>query len=179
MILLTIVYLYRNSFKAIFTKIFMIKTYGIKPGSLILIGKYWLILIIFCCAGNVPALATKGIDLKSPGQEPIKKIVKEIAKSNVYVYADGVTGSGKLPDQESRYRELVKLAGADDLIGLASKDKNPVVRLYAYKAIVRQFSKIPPGLFEQFSNDKSIITTLRGKVEEKTTVDKIAASLLY
>jgi ribosomal protein S17E len=179
MILLTIVYLYPNSSKAFFTKIFMIKAYSIKKsGSMILINKHWLILLIFCCASNLSAIASTSILFKTSGQEPIKKIVKEIAKSNVYVYADGVPESGKIPDQEIRYRELLKIAGADDLIGLA-KDKNAVVRLYAYKAIVRQFSKIPTDLFEQFSNDKTIVTTLRGKVEEKTTINKIAGSLLY
>lgn len=145
---------------------------------MILINKHWLLLLIFCCANNLSAMASTSILFKTLSQEPIKKIVKEIAKSNVYVYADGVAESGKFPDQESRYREMIKLADADDLIGLA-KDRNAVVRLYAYKAIVRQFSKIPPDLFEQFSNDKTIVTTLRGKVEEKTTVNKIAASLLY
>jgi ribosomal protein S17E len=157
----------------------MIKAYSIKTcGSMILINKHWLILLIFYCASNLSAIASTSILFKTSGQEPIKKIVKEIAKSNVYVYADGVPESGKIPDQEIRYRELLKIAGADDLIGLA-KDKNAVVRLYAYKAIVRQFSKIPTDLFEQFSNDKTIVTTLRGKVEEKTTINKIAGSLLY
>lgn len=181
MILLTIVYLYRNSIKAFFTKIFMIKNVVIKrTGSLSFICKYWLICISVCCAFNLSAMTNKRIELQAKtGQEPIKKIVKEMAKYNVYVFADGIDESGKFPDQESRYRELVKIAGADDLIALASKDKNPVVRLYAYKAIVRQFSKIPADLFEQFSNDKSMVKTLRGKVEEKTTVDKIAGTLLY
>ncbi len=141
--------------------------------------KYWL-LIIFCYANNFLTASASNIPLnKIINSDPVKKIAKEIAKANVYEYPVNAGVAGTVSQQNIRYEELLKTATNDDLIRLATKHKNAVVRLYAYRAIVQRLKEIPKDILEQFNNDTSIVITLRGNVSGKTSVNKIAESFLY
>ncbi len=111
--------------------------------------------------------------------DPIKKIAREIAKANVYEFAAAPTADRKSTDQNNRYEVLLKTAGDADLIELATKNKNAIVRLYAYRAIVQKFKEVPKNILDQFANDQTMVSTMRGAIEEKMTVSKIAESFLY
>ncbi len=114
-----------------------------------------------------------------PASDPVKKIVKEIEKANIYEYTATVGFAGTASQQNIHYEELLKTASTDELIKLATKNKNAVVRLYAYRAIVQKFKEVPKDILNQFNNDTSVVNTLRGCIAEKTTVKVIAESLLY
>ncbi len=111
--------------------------------------------------------------------DPIKKMVKEIAKSNVYEYPVSAGFPGTTSEQNIRYEELLKAADNNDLIKLATTHKNAVVRLYAYRAIVQKMKEIPKDILDQFNKDTSEVNTLRNGIADKTTVNKIAGSFLY
>ncbi|MDQ2720038.1 MAG: hypothetical protein M3Z26_09820 [Bacteroidota bacterium] len=144
-----------------------------------LIMKKYLFLIIFCCANNflIVSAVNNPFD-KLTESDPVRKIAKEIAKSNVYEYPAASGISVAVGEQNIHYDELLKIATTEDLSKLA-KHKNAVVRLYAYRAIVQKSKEIPKDIFEQFSNDTSIVNTLRGNISGTTSVNKIAESFLY
>ena len=135
--------------------------------------KYWFFLA-FCCIHNVVIAASKtNATFKTASADPVKRIVREIAKSNVFE----LPASHTL--QNARYLQLSETASVDELIKIATKNKNAVVRLYAYQAIVQKLTEVPPDIFEQFDHDTSIVATLRGNIPGRSTVNKIAASFLY
>lgn len=142
--------------------------------------KKYFLFILFCWANQciaVPLKDNSGYQLQSPG--PVKKIVKEIAKTNVYDFTANAAPTGTVSQQNSRYLELLQTANIEDLVKLATKHKNRVVRLYAYRAIVQKSKSVPPGILDQFTNDTTIVSTIRGGIKDKTAVNKIAASFLY
>ena len=116
---------------------------------------------------------------KTTASDPLKKIVKEIAKSNIYEYPTTAGIAGNSPKQNIRFEELLKTADNDELVKLATKNKNPVVRLYAYRAIVQKFKEVPKDILDRFNNDTSLVNTIRGGVADKKPVNIIAASFLY
>ena len=141
--------------------------------------KYFF-LLIFCWANNLIAASAKDYSFnKITTNDPIKKIVKEIAKSNVYEYPAPGNAVRTASEQNIRFVELLKISNDDDLIKLATKYKNAVVRLYAYRAIVQKFKEVPKDILDQFNNDTSVVNTLRGNIADKTTVKEIAGSFLY
>ena len=138
----------------------------------------YLLLFLFCGANFFITVSAKD-NIASYGSRPLNKVVREIAKLNVFDYSANAATDKKASLQSSRYHELLKTAGTDDLVRLASKHKNAVVRLYAYRAIVEKLKEIPKNILDQFNNDSTMVNTTRDGVAGKATVKKIAGSLLY
>ena len=123
----------------------------------------------------VNAWALAGIN----GPDPIKKIVREIAGSNVFEISATVGYAGTPSQQNVRYRELLEAASVSQLQQLATKNKNAVVRLYAFKGLVSQQKNIPPAIIEQFKNDSTLVVVISGDIAEKRPVSAIASGFLY
>lgn len=142
--------------------------------------KKYLFLAIFCCMNNLMIASPKINNFfKTTNSDPVKRIVKEIAKSNIYDYITTAGIAGTLSKQNILFDELLKTADNEDLIKLATKNKNAVVRLYAYRAIVQKFKEVPKDILDQFNNDTSPVNTMRGGITDKKPVNVIAASFLY
>ena len=141
--------------------------------------KKYLLLIIFCYAGNfILASQKSNLFTKTTASDPVKKIVKTIAKSNVYdLSAINITHPNS--PKNLRYEELLNIATAEKLTELATKNKNAVVRLYAYKALINKVKNIPKEIVDQFNNDATIINTINGDTAGKAPLNSIAKGLLY
>jgi hypothetical protein len=127
-------------------------------------------LLVFSSAG-------KAITWHSQAADPIKKIARELAKANVYESENGDNSAAKSP-QILRYRQLLVTASPQQLTELA-KNKNPVVRLYAFKALVNSMKEVPSEIVESFRKDNTLIAVKTGNTIEKKPLHSIASGFLY
>lgn len=111
--------------------------------------------------------------------DPVKKIVKEIAKANIYEFTPTTENDVSKSQQNKRYEVFLKTASVEELTNLATKHKNAVVRLYAFQALVLKLKDIPKEIIDQFKNDATMVDTLRDDIADKTPVNKIAVTFLY
>jgi hypothetical protein len=142
--------------------------------------KKYLLLIIFCSAGNFIMASPKSIFFtKTTASDPVKKIVKAIAKSNVYDLSATNNSAHSNSPQNLRYEKLLNTATTEKLTELATKNKNAVVRLYAYKALINKIKNIPKEMVDLFNNDTTVINTINGNTASQAPLNSIARGFLY
>lgn len=115
----------------------------------------------------------------SSSDTPLKKIVRRIAKANVYVVTTLNTNDKTVADQELNYRELLTTASPEELSDLAEGDKNAVVRLYAFKALMETIKDAPKNIFVQFMNDTTPVKVINGRTSEMKPLNSISNGFLY
>lgn len=141
--------------------------------------KKYLLLIIFWSAGNFIMASPKSIFFtKTTASDPVKKIVKAIAKSNVYDLSATNNSAQANSPQNLRYEKLLNTATTEKLTELA-KNKNAVMRLYAYKALINKIKNIPKEMVDQFNNDTTVINTINGNTAGQAPLNSIARGFLY
>ncbi len=96
--------------------------------------------------------------------------IKEMAAFNIYETTCTVGYSNIASSQYQRFIILTSLATTEDLIILASTNKNPVVRLYSFQALKKRNIKIPLLLIDKFSRDQDQVISLQGCLAENTVV---------
>ncbi len=137
-----------------------------------------LFLFIFCFMNSYAKSSANNYTEKH-NSDPIKKIAREIAKSNIYEVS-GIVGYGGSRSQQSiRYEQLLKAANIDELTELAIKHKNAVVRLYAFNALIQKLKEVPVALVDQFRKDTTIIVILKDDITHKVPLNVVASGLLY
>jgi GTP-sensing pleiotropic transcriptional regulator CodY len=141
-------------------------------------GKYFFLLVV-CFTGNFLFAPAKTSIPAETNFNPIKKIAKEIAKSNVYEISTTTAYRGTPSQQTTRYKQLLQIASVDDLTELATKNKNAVVRLYAFNGLVNKLKEVPKEIVDQFRNDTTTIKVLKGDITNDVPLNKIASGLLY
>ena len=146
--------------------------------------KYYLLLLIICCyhVPIVSAYKSTGRDIsfsKPTNENPLKKIVKKIAKANVYDATPVVSNHKVISEQEINYQDLLNTASPEQLIDLATNDKNAVVRLYAFRAIMAKVKSAPNNLYMQFANDHSSIKVINGTITSRKPISTISNGFLY
>ncbi|HEY3370136.1 MAG TPA: hypothetical protein VGK10_04760 [Prolixibacteraceae bacterium] len=107
----------------------------------------------------------------------VNQVVNKISRHNIYEYQT-VGYAGKLSEQYQRFEKLERIANIDELIYISKKDKNAVVRLYAFQGLKRKGVLIPKDLQEQFDNDKSEIQSLNGCLGAISTVSQLSKEIL-
>lgn len=135
--------------------------------------KKYIFSILFCFA-NVGFMVSAN-SIKSTSTDPIKKIVREIAKSDVYELSDSLSPS----QQNMRYKELLNNATVEALTELTMKNKNAVVRLYAFRALVEKQKNIPKYVIDKIANDTTLVTTISKETNNKVPFNSIAKGFLY
>ncbi len=110
-------------------------------------------------------------------ETPVKKIVKKIAKANVFVVTP--LNSKNVSEQELNYRDLLKTSSIEELTQLAAEDKSAVVRLYAFRALMESVKDVPQNIFTQFRNDSTAINVIDGTRAETKPLNSIANGFLY
>lgn len=146
--------------------------------------KYWLLLLIICCflcamASPNSITVEKNFFYKSRIQDPLKKIVKKIAKANVYDATPLVSKQKVISEQEINYQYLLNTASPEQLIDLATNDKNAVVRLYAFRALMEKVKKAPGNVYTQFANDNTTIKVINGTTTSRKSISAISNGFLY
>jgi hypothetical protein len=66
------------------------------------------------------------------------------------------------------------LATEQQLIDLAYRYDNAVVRLYAFQALRQKKAKVSEALIQQFQHDRTIVTMLKGCIGNKKAVNELA-----
>jgi hypothetical protein len=92
----------------------------------------------------------------------VKDLVSAMAHSNMYEVSHTVGFTGESSKQYQRYEQLTALATEQELLHLAEKHKNGVVRLYAWQGLKKRKAVIPDMLLYQFSNDRTVVKVLKG-----------------
>lgn len=139
--------------------------------KLFTIAQAFLLLVVFSSAYSFTAGASN--------TDPLKKIIKEISKANIYEYTTMYQKGTELPEQMRRYMALKQLASPEKLISIIKKDKNGVVRLYAYMALVSSLKSIPADILHQMNNDQTLVQTNHENIAGQQTVATIASTLLF
>ena len=118
------------------------------------------------------------IGISSFGQrqnnDSLATVVKEIANNNVYEVSYTVGIAGAISQQLQRFDLLLSLSTNEQLLNLATHNKNAVVRLYAFQALRHKKIEIPAALIQQFQNDKTIVKMLNGCIGDKKSVSTLA-----
>ena len=104
----------------------------------------------------------------------LQNAIKEISKLNVYETTCTVGYANTPSSQYERFTILATLATDKELITLAEKHKNPVVRLYSYQALKKKNVEIPTSLIAKFKSDRDAVISLQGCLAENTTVNKLS-----
>jgi hypothetical protein len=146
--------------------------------------KKYFFLLFFCGAlhsiNSAWANSLNGfLFYKTKNENPLKKIVKEIAKANVYDATPFMNIAKTVSGQEALYKELLNTATPDELTELATKNKNAVVRLYAFRALMEKVKTAPAILFMQFKNDTTPVKVVNGKSTEMKPMNTISNGFLY
>lgn len=110
-------------------------------------------------------------------ETPVKKIVKRIAKENIYVVTP--INSKIVSSQEQNYVDLLKIASIEELTQLAAEDKNAIVRLYAFRALMESIKDVPKDIFKQFLNDTTPVKVIEGTRTDTKPLNSIANGFLY
>lgn len=116
---------------------------------------------------------------KTTNDNPVKKIIKKLAKANVYDATSFSANDRSISEQESLYKELLNTASAEQLTELATNNKNAVVRLYAFRALMEKVKTAPQNVFNQFMNDTTPIRIFNGKLSEMKPLNTISNGFLY
>ena len=124
------------------------------------------LLALFLAFGFI-SFAQKENDKRLPNT------IKEIANFNIYETTCTVGFAGDSSSQYQRFNLLATLATTQQLMMLATKHKNPVVRLYSYQALKKRNVEIPSSLLEKFKSDQNEVISLQGCLAENTTVNKL------
>lgn len=120
----------------------------------------------------------QGNTLEQPVPKPIRKIVKAIAKANVFVLHQPEQASPLVIDLEKNYFLLSKLATSDELEDLIRTHKNAVVRMYAFKALTTQVFDIPASIMNRINNDTATIECVNRDKTENTQLNVLAQNFL-
>ena len=146
--------------------------------------KFCILLVIICCnhvtiASTNTAYGNNIFNHKTTNENPLKKIVRKIAKANVFD-ATPVANKGKvISEQEINYRDLLNTASPEQLIDLATNYKNAVVRLYAFRALMEKVKSAPNNLYQKFKNDNTSIKVINGKFSERKPLSAVSNGFLY
>lgn len=106
--------------------------------------------------------------------DSLNSVVKAMANSNIYEVSYTVGYAGSVSKQYLRFEQILTLATVQQLIALATNNKNAVVRLYALQALKRKKINIPIALIQQFQNDHTIVDMLKGCIANKKAVNILA-----
>lgn len=107
----------------------------------------------------------------------VKLIAKKMARHNIYEsYTVGF--SGTISTQYELFSRLVKVASDQELLELADFYRNPVVRIYALKALKAKGEKIPEALINRFDKDSSHVQILNGCIGGYREVSGIAMEIM-
>ena len=146
--------------------------------------KYCLLLLIICCCHatiasphNIAGNEFSFYKLKDGS--PLKKIVKRIAKANLYDATPTTENNNVVSKQETNYKDLLNTATPEQLTGLATNNKNAVVRLYAFRALMEKVKSTSDDVYNQFTNDNTIIKVINGTTTEKKPMNSISNGFLY
>ena len=146
--------------------------------------KFCILLLIICCnhvtiASSNTVYGNNIFNHKTTNENPIKKIVRKIAKANVFDITP-IANKGKvISEQEINYRDLLNTASPEQLIDLATNDKNGVVRLYAFRALMEKVKSAPDNLYQQFKNDNTSIKVINGNISERKPLSALSNGFLY
>ncbi len=110
---------------------------------------------------------------------PLKKIIKQLAKANVFDATPLRVNSKVVSEQEAHYKELLSIASPDQLTELATNNKNPIVRLYAFRALMEKVKDAPGNVLQQFMNDTTPIRIINGNSSEMKPMNTISNGFLY
>jgi hypothetical protein len=101
-------------------------------------------------------------------------LVHQIASANVYEMSYTIGYKGSVSKQHLRFEQLLLIATDSQLLQLASKHTNGVVRLYAYQALKKRKSLIPQTVVQQFKNDVQKVITFNGCIGAERTIAALA-----
>ncbi len=107
----------------------------------------------------------------------LKNAIKEIANLNIYETTCTVGYANITSSQYLRFNILTTFATNKELITLAWKHKNPVVRLYSFQALKKRHVEIPASLITKFKADENEVISLQGCLAENTMVNKLSSEI--
>lgn len=80
----------------------------------------------------------------------ITRILQQIGKEPIYII-----DNEEKSDQEKNYRLFARSSSPYEFLKLAMEDKNPMVRIYAFRAAAERMDELPAELVLKFKNDKT------------------------
>ncbi len=107
--------------------------------------------------------------------DTVNSIVSSISNHNVFESAH-VGFAGVPSRQYILYKKLDAVASNEELRELAKNNKNAVVRLYAFEALLNR-KEVTEEINKQFQNDQAMVYTLQGCVGGRSNVKDVAHRL--
>ena len=137
-----------------------------------------LVTCVLFFVNDVQAISTPGNTQEQIVPKPIRKIVKALAKANLFVLNKSEQPSLLVTEQEKNYLLLSRLATSNELEDLIRTHKNAVVRMYAFKALTTQVHDIPASTMTIINNDTTTIECINRDKTERVELKKVAQNFL-
>ena len=125
-----------------------------------------------------PMQASTITNIESIAPSPIKKIVRTLAKGNIFILHMPVQPSPIVAVQQENYTQLEQIATSAELETLILQNKNAVVRLYAFKALAKQMENIGENIMQVINKDSSEIAYFNRDKKEKARLNILAQNFL-
>lgn len=111
---------------------------------------------------------------KNPRQsKPFHKVLQQIEKEPVYII-NGDESSA----QEKNFRSFAQSASPYEFLKLAMEDKNPMIRIYAFRAAAERMDELPAELVVRFKNDNTLVRTKSLGIEKEIPLSEIINGFL-
>lgn len=133
-------------------------------------------MILIIC-GFLAMITTTYADVSQEANQAdtvkLKKLLKEIASEDVY----DMTAQNQSTQQQLYYR-LLNAGSKFDFLKLAMEQKDPMIRIYAFKAIAETMDDLPAELVVKFKHDETPVKVLAGHIEKELPVSEIINGFL-
>lgn len=103
----------------------------------------------------------------------LSKLLRQIAKEKVFLIHDE-QGS----NQQTNFRRFSQSATPYEFMKIAMENKNPIVRLYAFRAVAERMDDLPVELVEKFKNDHTPVTVGEADIEREMPLSEVANGFL-
>ncbi|MEO6681769.1 MAG: hypothetical protein ABIN48_03000 [Ginsengibacter sp.] len=141
---------------------------------------FFLILLIFTLPSAMAFqnINNQTISADKNAPKPIRKIVKAIAKANIFVLKDPAQASTLVEEQEENYSQLLQLATTSELEDLILTHKNAAVRIYAFKALTTHLHHIPENIMYVVNADTTLVESVNHENTEKIELKQLVQHFL-
>lgn len=143
----------------------------------------FLAFIIYCCC---PAIASpneytsQNFSVNKPVTgNTLNQIIRKLKKANVFDATPLRVKNPGVSEQESLYKELLSIATPEELTELSVNNKNAVVRLYAFRALMEKMKDAPGNVIQQFMKDTTPIKVVDGNSSTIKPMNSISNGFLY
>lgn len=101
------------------------------------------------------------------------KLIRQISKENTYILRNEEN-----TNQLKNYRRFSQSGTTYDFLKIAMENENPIIRIYAFRAVAERMDNLPSELVNKFKSDTTLVKANDGTRTKEITVSEIINGFL-